>query len=143
MQRGSLFACLRDPNVNITPEIRTKFALDVARGMAFLHASNLLHRDLKSMNVLVSANWVCKVGDLGQTRAVGVCNVSPRAYSDRAALRFKWLGRCYGLRLSCFEKMAATRRRSTFIASGSLCGNFSQEKLHMRPTKTFQLLSEQ
>ena len=40
-------------------------AMDVAKGMAFIHANDLLHRDLKPGNVLLDAHWVAKVADFG------------------------------------------------------------------------------
>ena len=40
-------------------------ALDVAKGMAFIHFNNLLHRDLKPGNVLIDAQWIAKVADFG------------------------------------------------------------------------------
>ncbi len=42
----------------LTPEERLKIAQDVAKGMLFLHSKNpkIVHRDLKSSNILVSSN---------------------------------------------------------------------------------------
>ena len=40
-------------------------ALDVAKGMAYLHARGVLHRDLKPANILLSEAWVAKVADFG------------------------------------------------------------------------------
>ncbi|KOO53741.1 ctr1-like protein kinase, partial [Chrysochromulina tobinii] len=40
-------------------------ALDVAKGMAFLHAMDVVHRDLKPGNVLLMEHWVAKVADFG------------------------------------------------------------------------------
>lgn len=36
-------------------------ALDVARGLYFLHSHSVLHGDLKSQNVLLTNNWTAKV----------------------------------------------------------------------------------
>jgi serine/threonine protein kinase len=39
-------------------------AMGVARGMLYLHSRNppIIHRDLKTPNLLVDQNWVVKVG---------------------------------------------------------------------------------
>ncbi|CAI7814595.1 unnamed protein product [Closterium sp. NIES-53] len=45
-------------------------ALDVAKGMNYLHCCNppIVHRDLKSQNLLVDKNWVVKVCDFGLSK---------------------------------------------------------------------------
>jgi len=41
-------------------------ALDVARGLCFLHANGVIHRDLTSRNILLSGDWACaKIADVG------------------------------------------------------------------------------
>ena len=40
-------------------------ALDVAKGMTYLHAMDVVHRDLKPGNVLLTEHWVAKVADFG------------------------------------------------------------------------------
>jgi serine/threonine protein kinase len=65
MARGTLFAILADTAIAIAYPLKLQILLDIARGtprtpsiksagMQFLHASGFIHRDLKSLNVLVT-----------------------------------------------------------------------------------------
>ena len=42
-------------------------ASDVAKGVAYLHFNNVLHRNIKPGNVLLSDSWVAKVADFGSS----------------------------------------------------------------------------
>ena len=56
-----------------TPEWRLQVLLDVAHGMKAIHASgDSLHRDLKSMNVLVFKDGRAKVADFGRAKKKSV-----------------------------------------------------------------------
>ncbi|CAL9759552.1 unnamed protein product [Musa acuminata subsp. burmannicoides] len=70
LPRGSLYRILHRPNCQIDEKRRIKMALDVARGMNCLHTSvpTIVHRDLKSPNLLVDKNWTVKVCDFGLSR---------------------------------------------------------------------------
>ena len=55
--------------------IMRKFALEIAEGVGYMHSHDppILHRDLKTQNVLVAGDsapetWVAKVCDLGEAR---------------------------------------------------------------------------
>ncbi|CAI0384249.1 unnamed protein product [Linum tenue] len=63
LPRGSLYRILHRPQCQIDERRRIKMALDVARGMNCLHSSSptIVHRDLKSPNLLVDKNWNVKV----------------------------------------------------------------------------------
>ena len=43
--------------------MKKQIMLDVATGMKYLHGQNpvIIHRDLKSLNVLIDESWVTKV----------------------------------------------------------------------------------
>ncbi|KAL6645214.1 hypothetical protein ACP70R_016822 [Stipagrostis hirtigluma subsp. patula] len=70
LPRGSLYKILHRPNCQIDEKRRIKMALDVAKGMNCLHTSvpTIVHRDLKSPNLLVDNNWNVKVCDFGLSR---------------------------------------------------------------------------
>ncbi|VAI57146.1 unnamed protein product [Triticum turgidum subsp. durum] len=63
LPRGSLYRLLHRPNSKVDETRRLKMAFDVAKGMNYLHTSHptIVHRDLKSPNLLVDKNWVVKV----------------------------------------------------------------------------------
>ncbi|KAJ8764011.1 hypothetical protein K2173_004889 [Erythroxylum novogranatense] len=75
MKNGALYDHLHDKN-NVERsssainswKMRIKIALDAARGIEYLHnyaVPPIIHRDIKSSNILLDANWIAKVSDLG------------------------------------------------------------------------------
>ena len=49
-------------------KLAVKQALDVAKGMEYVHGLNLIHRDLKSDNLLIAADKSIKIADFGIAR---------------------------------------------------------------------------
>ena len=50
---------------------RLAMCLDAAKGMLFLHGEGIIHRDLKSANLLVDRSYRVKVCDFGLARTLG------------------------------------------------------------------------
>ncbi|KAE8682024.1 Serine/threonine-protein kinase CTR1 [Hibiscus syriacus] len=73
LSRGSLFRLLQMPDawMVLNERLRLNMALDVARGMNYLHQLKppIVHRDLKSPNLLVDSNYTVKVCDFGLSRS--------------------------------------------------------------------------
>ncbi len=73
MERGSLAKLLHSTDT-ISWDLRLTIATDVARGMQFLHGRNppVIHRDMKSPNVLLNDRWIAKIADFGESRAISI-----------------------------------------------------------------------
>ena len=78
MALGSLWHLLHDPRHAFAaprrppewPHKKWRMAIDAARGMCYLHAWQppLVHRDLKTLNLLVDGRFRAKVADFGHSR---------------------------------------------------------------------------
>ncbi|RVW14184.1 Serine/threonine-protein kinase STY8 [Vitis vinifera] len=68
--KGRFSATVFDKRQNrqVPLKLAIKQALDVARGMAYVHGLGLIHRDLKSDNLLIFADKSIKIADFGVAR---------------------------------------------------------------------------
>jgi sterile alpha motif and leucine zipper-containing kinase AZK len=68
---GSLYGVLHNRRQNITAAHVLRWMADTARGMVYLHSRSIIHRDVKSGNLLLDESGCIKVADFGLARAHG------------------------------------------------------------------------
>jgi len=88
MERGSLFSILADDTIILEWPLILTMLEDAARGMVYLHTCQppIIHRDLKSQNLLVDEFWRVKVSDFGLSTAVE----SPQLEDESACGTLFW-----------------------------------------------------
>lgn len=81
IENKTLQHLLDDPEEVLDDAQRIQFASEIACALDYVHAQNVAHLDLKPVNVLVTKNNICKLGDFGCCEMVEDLPVSPtRSY---------------------------------------------------------------
>ncbi|CAM8974300.1 unnamed protein product [Rhodiola kirilowii] len=68
MSGGSVYDYLHKQRGVFKLPTLLKVAIDISKGMNYLHQNNIIHRDLKAPNLLMDENEVVKVADFGVAR---------------------------------------------------------------------------
>jgi Protein kinase domain len=86
MPRGDLYRALENPRLSSVFQWRRvmeggrprrftgmnrRVALDISRGLSYLHSLGIMHLDVKSVNILLNSDFTAKLADVGAARALG------------------------------------------------------------------------
>ena len=91
MEGGSLYDALGNHIIRpLPPRKRVSTARDIADGMQYLHRSGILHRDIKSLNVLLSADGRAKLCDFGLATLRTLTTTTATASDKQALGTYAW-----------------------------------------------------
>ncbi len=95
-----------NPEPNMYAAFRgASIALDIAKGLHFLHSHHVMHLDLKSPNILLAQDGTAKVADVGlsrmfTTRSLPVAKVSSLSVRLESSRQKQMLCACTNLKAS-------------------------------------------
>lgn len=67
MPQGSLYSVIHNERLQFNESMMKNMIVDMLKGLQFIHSAGLLHRDLKSPNLLVDKRGSLKLADFGLT----------------------------------------------------------------------------
>jgi len=89
MPQKSLRHCLQGDKALSWPQ-RWQIAVDMAQGLAYLHSREILHRDLKSLNILLDAQHRAKISDFGLAKVKQEVSSSTSKSSSKMVGSIRW-----------------------------------------------------
>ena len=91
--RGSLYNLLADAKKkksvanDLNWSRRLSLAIDAVQGLSYLHQEGVLHKDMKSANLLVTDDWHAKISDFNLSK---ILDASPNRSCSITAMNPRW-----------------------------------------------------
>eukprot|EP00741_Cyanophora_paradoxa_P016457 tig00020918_g15890.t1 len=93
LMQGNLTDVLRNTKIEINLLQKVRMMKEIAASLAFIHSQKpiIVHRDVKSMNVLVDRNLTCKLSDFGQAVVKSTTIASTTEPTQGKVGSFPWM----------------------------------------------------
>jgi len=70
LMETSVYDLIHDKEVEFDERLRLIMCIQIAEAMRYLHSRNIIHRDLKSLNLLINQRFEIKICDFGLSRVI-------------------------------------------------------------------------
>lgn len=90
-ENGSLKSFIEE-NQDKSHDWKTNYSFirNITKGLQYLHSNSIIHRDLKSLNILISEGMIAKISDFGLSKAIDDLN-SLRSNNNGLVGTFRWM----------------------------------------------------
>lgn len=123
VERGSLYSILHESEAcNLSIDQRMSIMLDCYKGLSYLHEQRVIHRDIKSLNVLIGADYIAKLCDMSIAKISNATqtNMTSRGTTDAHLGTARWQAQ---------ELLSGNARKHKFSSDIQSMGFMSNEVL--------------
>jgi hypothetical protein len=138
MPGGSLYQLLHSGK-KLNPEAKIKIAIEIGSGLHYLHGRDILHRDLKSLNVLIDSSGTAKLADFGLA-IVKTETQTLAATKTRSAQQEKMVGSFLWMAPELFQPNGRHSKASDVFAYAVILWEIITQKLPYQNAASTQLV---
>jgi TPR repeat protein len=137
MLKGTLYELLHN-NQPLSWERRWVLAGDIAQGINYLHTQDVLHRDLKSLNVLISDTGRAKLTDFGLSKVKQITKSLTSKSSNQSS---QAVGTLPWMAPELFKRKAEYTKKADIYSLGMILWELSSRKVPFSEAENMAILA--